>query len=184
MQNNVTEVTAKRRFSTFQVAVAALFAALVAVATMTLAFPIPATQGYFNLGDTFIYVAASIFGPFTGLIAGAGAAIADMVKAPGYVGVTFFVKSIEGFLVGFFVRLLSGKIKNFTLCVSIAVLIGGFEMVVGYFVYESFLYGYGTALSLVPVNVCQVLLGLVIAVPIIHAVLRVFPQFKNYLWRT
>jgi uncharacterized membrane protein len=63
----------------------------------------------------------------------------------------------------------------------IAILIGGFEMITGYFIYETFVYGYGVALAELPVNIVQMLFGLVIAVPIMHTVLRVFPQLKNYL---
>jgi len=166
----------------FQIAVAAIFAALVAVATLTFFIPIPVTGGYFNFGDTLIYVAALLFGPFAGLFAGMGAAIADVVVAPQYVLVTFVVKTIEGCLVGLFMKLFLSKIKSFTLCSVFAVLIGGFEMVLGYFVYESFLNGRAVALLEVPVNVVQMLFGLVIAVPIMHAVLHVFPRFKNYLY--
>jgi len=86
--------------------------------------------------------------------------------------------------VGFLMKKFNSKIKNFTLCAAIAVLIGGFEMVAGYFIFEVYMYGYAVALLEVPVNIGQMLLGLIIAVPIIHAVLRVFPQFKNYLQET
>jgi uncharacterized membrane protein len=174
-------VTKKSKMSTFQVAVAAVFAALVAVVTITFVVFLPASRGYFNLGDTVIYVAALLFGPFVGLIAGAGAAISDVVVAPSYVLVTFVVKSVEGFLVGFLVKRFNRRIKSVTLCAVLAVLIGGFEMIGGYFVFEFFMYGYGVALGELLVNVGQVLLGLIIAVPIVHVVLRVFPQFRSYL---
>ena len=56
-------------------------------------------------------------------------------------------------------------------------------MVAGYFLYEHFILGYPTALALVevPFNIIQMLVGLVIAVPVMHAVLRVFPQLKSYI---
>ena len=47
--------------SAFKIAVAAIFAALVAAATLLFVIPIPATSGYFNLGETLIYVAALLF---------------------------------------------------------------------------------------------------------------------------
>ena len=44
---------------------AAVFAALVFVVTSLIPpIPIPATGGYFNLGEATIYVAALLFGPF------------------------------------------------------------------------------------------------------------------------
>ena len=55
-------------------------------------------------------------------------------------------------------------------------------MVAGYFVYEQLVLGYpmGVALAEVPFNLVQMAVGLVIAVPIMHAVLEVFPQLKSY----
>ena len=79
------------------VAAGAIFAALVAAVTLTIAIPIPATSGYFNFGETLIYVAALLFGPFVGAIAGAGASLADLllgygIFAPG----TLVIKGVEG----------------------------------------------------------------------------------------
>lgn len=179
-----TKTNTKRRYrlSTFQMAIATIFAALVATVTVVTTIPIPATSGgIFNLGEAIIYVAALLFGPIVGLIAGAGAAIADIVVAPAYISTTFVIKAIEGFLVGYLIKRLNKKIKSLTLCASIAILVGGLEMVGGYFIYETFMWGYPVALVNVPFNIIQMLLGLIIAVPVIHAVLRVFPQLKNYL---
>ena len=44
-------------------ATAVVFAAFVTVATIIFAVSIPATSGYFNIGETMIYVAALLFGP-------------------------------------------------------------------------------------------------------------------------
>jgi uncharacterized membrane protein len=68
-----------------------------------------------------------------------------------------------------------------TLCATIAVVIGGFEMVLGYFLYETLVLAYPFALAAVevPFNIVQMLIGLVVAVPLMHAVLRVFPQLKS-----
>lgn len=164
----------------FKVAAAAIFAALVAAATLVFVVPIPATSGYFNLGETFIYVAALLFGSFVGAAAGAGATIADILVAVQFAPGTFTIKAIEGLLVG----ALNSKLKqkmNITLSATIAVIVGGFEMVLGYFLYEQLVLGYPLAAALleVPFNLVQMLIGLVIAVPVMHAVMRVFPQLKS-----
>jgi uncharacterized membrane protein len=173
-------VTKKYNTSTFKVATAAIFAALVAVVTLTFVIPIPILNGgYFNLGDALIYCAALLFGPFVGLIAGAGASIADILIAPHYASVTLVIKTTEGFLVGYLIKRL--KIKNLTLRASIAILIGGFEMVTGYFLFETYMLGYHAAVWGILVNLSQMLVGLIIAIPVMHAVLRVFPQLKMYL---
>lgn len=165
----------------FKIAAAAIFAALVATATLLFVVPIPATSGYFNLGETLIYVASLLFGPLVGTVAGAGASIADALVAAQYAPGTLTIKAIEGFLVGFLTKKINHKIKNLTISASIAIVVGGFEMVTGYFLYETLVLGYPAlvAASEVPFNIIQMLIGLVIAVPIMHAVLRIFPQLKS-----
>lgn len=165
----------------FKVAAAAIFAALVAAATLLFVIPIPATSGYFNLGETLIYVAALLLGPLVGAVAGAGASIADTLVAAQYAPGTLTIKAIEGFLVGFLTKRLNRKIKSLTICATIAIVIGGFEMVAGYFLYETLALGYPVALAAVevPFNIVQMLIGLIIAVPIMHAVLSIFPQLKS-----
>jgi uncharacterized membrane protein len=165
----------------FKIAVAAIFAALVAAATLLFVVPIPATSGYFNLGETLIYIAALLFGPLVGAMAGAGATIADALVAAQFAPGTFTIKAIEGFLVGFLYRKLVQKTKSITLSATIAITIGGFEMVLGYFLYETLIlsYPYSLAALEIPFNIVQMLIGLIIAVPVMHAVLRVFPQLKS-----
>jgi uncharacterized membrane protein len=169
--------------ATFKIAAAAIFAALVAAATLLFVIPIPATSGYFNLGETLIYVAALLFGPLVGLVAGAGASIADALVAAQYAPGTFTIKAIEGFLVGFLTKKLNLKLKSLTICATIAIIFGGFEMVAGYFLYETLALGYPVALAAVevPFNIIQMVIGMIIAVPIMHAVLRIFPQLKSQL---
>jgi uncharacterized membrane protein len=172
----------KYRRSTFQIAAATIFAAMVAAVTYISAVIIPvASGGFFNIGEVLIYSAAVLLGPFVGLIAGAGAVIADILIAPAYAPVTFIIKAVEGFLVGYLIKKLNRKIKSLTLCAIIAILIGGAEMVVGYFMYETFMWGYSVAIVNLPFNIIQMVTGLIIAVPIMHTVLRVFPQLRNYL---
>ena len=163
------------------IAVAAVFAALVFVATYSFAISIPATSGYFNLGETIIYVAALIFGPLAGALSGGiGAMIADALLAPQFAPGTLIIKGLEGAIVG----LLNQKLKKYTaslsLIATISIIIGGLEMVAGYFIYEQIVLGYplAAALAEVPFNVVQMTVGLVIAVPITHAIVRVFPQLK------
>src|SRR5665647_299014 len=165
----------------FKIATAAIFAALVAAATLLFVVPIPATSGYFNLGETLIYIAALLFGSVVGAGAGAGATLSDILVAAQFAPGTFTIKAIEGFLVGFLNKKINQKTRRITLSATIAVVIGGFEMVLGYFLYETLVLGYPFALAAVevPFNIVQMLIGLVIAVPVMHAVLRVFPQLKS-----
>ncbi len=169
---------------TVKVALTAVFAGLVFIATSQIPpIPIPATSGYFNVGEPIIYVAALLFGPLVGALSGGiGAMLADVylgfvVFAPG----TLVIKGAEGAIVGLLNLKLGKYIQNPTICAVVSVTIGGLEMVTGYFIYEQLVLGYPfiVALAEVPFNILQMLIGLAIAVPIMHAVLRVFPQLKS-----
>jgi len=166
--------------SAFRIAAATVFAALVAAVTYVTTIPLVG-GATFNLGEALIYSAALLLGPFVGAFAGVGAVIADISLAPSYVPVTPFIKAVEGFLVGYLIKRLNKRVKNLTLCAFVAILIGGFEMVGGYFVYEVFMWGYAYALGGLLFNIIQMLSGLIIAIPVMYAVLRVFPQLKIYL---
>ena len=175
------ETTKYTPSTSFKIAAATIFAAVVAVATLLFVVPIPATSGYFNLGETLIYVAALLLGPIIGATAGAGATIADILVAAQFAPGTFAIKGIEGYLVGFLNQKLNQKTKSITLSATIAIIIGGLEMVLGYFLYETLVLGYPFALAAVevPFNIVQMLIGLIVAVPVMHAVLKVFPQLKS-----
>jgi uncharacterized membrane protein len=88
----------------------AILTALVFGATMV-AMEIPATGGYFNLGETMVYTAAIIGGPIVGAIAGGiGSSLADIYSGYGnYAPGTLIIKGIEGFLVGYIFLYLSRK---------------------------------------------------------------------------
>ncbi len=76
-------MTTKEKFhisTTFALALASVFGALVFVVTSQIPpISIPATSGYFNLGEPVIYIVALVAGPLTGALAGGvGASLADV----------------------------------------------------------------------------------------------------------
>lgn len=92
----------KTALATIKLATTPIFTALVAVATIAFVISVPATSGYFNIGEAVIYVAAILFGPYVGAISGGvGAAIADLLLAPVYAPATIVIKACEGAIVGF-----------------------------------------------------------------------------------
>jgi uncharacterized membrane protein len=108
--------------------------ALVALATMVFTMYIPTTSGFFNIGESMIYVTAIVFGPGIGAFAGGvGSAMADLllgysIYAPG----TLVIKGLEGFVVGALYRRLSsveftrakGKRLSLGLSLGTSILIG------------------------------------------------------------
>jgi uncharacterized membrane protein len=164
-----------------QLAIAAVFAALVCIATIVFTISIPATSGYFNLGETVIYVAALLFGPYVGgLAGGVGAAIADMIMAAQFAPGTLIIKGVEGLIVSFLNRRLPKRMEKLSLNAIIAVIVGGLEMVAGYFLYENLVLSYSIAAATVeiPFNIVQMLVGLIVSIPVVRIVLRVFPQLR------
>lgn len=62
------------------VAAAGVMAALICIVTLLITFPIPATEGFFNIGDALVIIASLSFGPIVGgLAGGVGSALADAI---------------------------------------------------------------------------------------------------------
>lgn len=122
----------------FRVGIVAAFATLAFVGTTVIRIPIPATGGYFNLGDTFVMAAALLYGPWVGALVGLiGPAAADAVGFPQFILATGVVKFCEGGLVG----LLAGDPKKHATYRPLAALLAGVAVLVGgYFVFEAFIY--------------------------------------------
>jgi len=112
--------------------------ALAAIATMVIRIPIPATTGYFNIGDVFVVLAGLWLGPLAGaIVGGVGPTIADAIGFPVFIPATMLTKGLEGFIVGLIAsRASEGNVKVKT----IAAFAGGLTVVVGYFVFEAYIY--------------------------------------------
>ncbi|MDJ0808449.1 MAG: ECF transporter S component [Desulfobacterales bacterium] len=120
----------------FRVGVTVAFITLAFLGTTVIRIPIPATGGYFNLGDTFVMAAALLYGPLVGGAVGmVGPALADAVGFPQFILATGVVKGIEGLLIGLLSRrnASTGRIL-LALAVGIVVLVGG------YYLFEAHIY--------------------------------------------
>jgi uncharacterized membrane protein len=240
------------------VASTAVFTAFVAAATSVFSVTIPATNGYFNVGEIMVYTSALLMGPYVGAFAGGvGSMISDLsLGYPYYAPGTLVIKGLEGFIVGYLgtrifptitragwrgltvavglafssalayigITFLSGDlsptfggawgIPAFTINLDvpfyfwpvvaaiafaailaigfrhqtrsgqsiISVLLGGSEMVAGYYLYESFILtliapaSYTATLAPlteVPFNIAQALIGLLVAVPLVRSIKRI-----------
>ena len=120
------------------VGIIAAFATLAFIGTLVIRVPIPATGGYFNLGDTFVMIAALLYGPFIGGLVGLiGPALADAVGYPQFILATAIVKGFEGILVG----LIGGRSTGTSMVKPVVALAVGIAVIViGYFVFEAFIY--------------------------------------------
>lgn len=158
------------------VALVGIMIALVAVVTLLVRVPIPATQGYFNFSDVVIYFVAFSFGPWVGAAAGGiGPGLADLLGGYAqYAPITLIAHGLQGLAAGAIARdrgwpgLLLGW------------LVGSLAMVVVYLLGEIVLYGLGAALVEVPPNLLQNLGGGLLGIPLYYAVRRAYPPITRW----
>src|ERR1044072_3567835 len=75
----------------------AVLVGLAFLGTMFIRITIPATAGYFTLGDIFVILAGVGLGPRAGLVVGAlGPAAADAIGFPQFILATAIIKGLEG----------------------------------------------------------------------------------------
>ena len=150
---------------TRQVAAIGIMGALTTIATMIFVFPIPATSGYFNLGDTIVMITSLTFGPLVGAIAGGlGSGLADLLGGwYNWVIFTTIIKGIEGYVAGVIVT--RSNERNLKVLI-LAWVTGGALMVSGYFIVQVFMYGLGAAMVEIPFNMVQMLTSGIIGIPI------------------
>ena len=153
-------------------------AALTYVATNIIRVPIPATDGYINLGDCVVLLGAFLLGPVYGAAAGGiGSALADILSgyavfAPG----TFVIKALIAVIAAAILKALGSKAKAAPIVASIA---GEAWMLLGYFLYESIFLGYGLAAAgSIGGNAIQAVVGVILA-SALYAVLSKVPQIKK-----
>ena len=237
--------------TTIKLAITAIFTSLVCVATMVFSIYVPQTRGFFNIGETMVYITALLFGPLIGAFAGGvGSMFADLLLGyPQFAPATLIIKACEGGIVGalgrkrlkfgsklqwkaltFAVGLITGVLlggigslyysgpvefylgylpENPTSILFIppifwylmgalvvllialtgfvfepefgwlilTILVGGLEMVTGYFLYEQFFLGV-VAIAEVPVNIGQMTVGLIVSIPVVRAVWRSLPSLR------
>jgi len=91
-----------KKLSPLNLAVTAVFTALVCVVTMIFSIYVPATEGFFNVGESMVFLSALLFGPFVGAFAGGvGSMLADLLLGyPHYAPATLLIKACEGAVVG------------------------------------------------------------------------------------
>lgn len=172
------------------VAICGIMIALETVSTILISIRIPATEGYFNLGEMIIYFTAILFGPIVAMLTGGvGAALADIILGYStFAPATLIIKGLEGFFVGYFYGILSKNRKFFRFKTNtggeqnqnmgkdvqriiISIIPGMVVMVSGYFIFELIIgVAVEAALFEVFVNVMQCLVGAILAIILVPTV--------------
>lgn len=149
-------------------------AALACVATMIIKIPSP-LKGYLNLGDCIVLTAGWLLSPTYGfLAAGLGSALADVFSGyVTYAPATFIIKGLMALIAFYGFKLLNKKIGNLPSRI-ISGIVAEIVMILGYFVFEGFLYGFIPSAVNIPANGVQGIAGLIIGVILI----KVFEKNK------
>lgn len=122
--NSKSTVTLKK------LVMAALFAALACVATMSIKIPTPGTSGYIHPGDAIVILAGVVLGPAWGFLAGGiGSAMADLLGGYFvYVPITFVIKGLVSLCSALLYRKVGKNSKSRTQQSSSAVLLISFSL--------------------------------------------------------
>ena len=161
---------------TRKIVMASMLAALCCVATMIIKIPSP-LKGYINLGDSIVLLSGWLLTPAYGFIAaGIGSALADVFSGYLlYAPATFAIKGVMAIIAHFCHRSMQNKIGS-----TPSRIIGGgvaeIVMILGYFVFEGFLYGFMPSVVNIPANAVQGVAGIIIGMLLI----KVFEKTKIF----
>ena len=157
----------------------ALLTALTCVTTMAVKIPSP-LNGYLNLGDAAVLLSAFLLSPVYGCFAaGVGSALADLFSGYAlYAPATLVIKAGMALIVFFVLRLFASH-RTAVWARGLAALLAEIWMVLGYYLFEGVLYGFGASLVNIPANAVQGAVGAVLGVLLAHMVDKISPTQKN-----
>ncbi len=159
---------------TKRIVITALMASMVCVATMIIKIPSP-MKGYLNIGDCIVLLCGWLLAPGYGFVAaGLGSALADMFS--GYIiyaPATFLIKGAMALIAFACFKLMHKRIGKLPSQIIGAVL-AEIVMVLGYYVFEGFMYGFIPSAVNIPANAVQGAAGLILGIVLV----KVFERLK------
>lgn len=159
---------------TKKIVLAALMAALTCIATMAIKIPSP-LHGYLNLGDCIVLAAGWMLSPTYGfLAAGLGSALADILSGyVAYAPATLVIKGLMALIAFYGFKMLN---KKFGVLPSMIIsgIAAELMMILGYFVFEGFLYGFIPSMVNIPANAVQGAAGLIFGITL----MKMFEKIK------
>ena len=154
---------------TKRIVITALMAAMVCVATMIIKIPSP-MKGYLNIGDCIVLLCGWLLAPGYGFVAaGLGSALADIFSGYiTYAPATFLIKGSMALIAVACFKLMNKRIGKLPSQIVGAVL-AEIAMVLGYFVFEGFMYGFIPSAVNIPANAVQGAVGLILGIILVKA---------------
>ncbi len=165
--------------SIYKIALCALFTALVFVATYFIAIPMPAV-GYVNLGDAFVSLSCWVLGPIGAICAGVGSALADLMLGYAiYAPATLVIKASMSISCYFIFKVFK-KFSSYPISLIVSALVAELIMILGYFLFEGILYGFGTAVLNILFNTIQGAISITVSNIVVN-VLFASKTVKKYI---
>lgn len=143
----------------FKLCLTGLLAAMIAVFTAFVKIPTGINNGYLHFGDSMIYLAGCIVGPFGIISAAIGGALADILAGAAMWAVpTAIIKAFNCLpfvLASRIYKKKNGEQKIVNTYTVLMTVVSAFVTVFGYLLAESLLYSFPTALTSVPFSLVQ-----------------------------
>ena len=161
----------KSKNATQKLVLSSLVAALICAATALIKLPTP--LGYIHAGDAPVVLAAYLLSPTYGfLAAGIGSCLADVFSGYAmYAPVTFVIKG-GMVLIIYWIQKFPLKSNKPLFLQIVATFCAELLMVLGYYVFEGVLYGFGAALVAIPFNILQGLVGMSLGILLVRVLKR------------
>lgn len=159
--------TMKNKRTTYLVS-AAMLAALITVATAFVRIPTGIGSGYIHLGDSVVYLAASMLPPPYAMCAAAvGGSLADILAGAAiWAPATLIIKALNVLPFCLLKKNPEGFMRKRS---AAAASVSGIITVAGYFIAEAIMYSPQSALASIPFNLVQAVGGAVIFCVIAYA---------------
>ena len=142
-----------------KITLTAIFAALVAVTTAFIKVPTGINEGYLHFGDSMIYLAGCLLGPYAAVAAAIGGALADVLAGAAVWAIpTAIIKACNSvpFIIAtaMYVKC-KGSHKIIHLSTLLMTLVSGLITIFGYLLAEGLMYSFPSALTSVPFSIVQ-----------------------------
>lgn len=133
--------------------------------------PVPATNGFVNLVEAGIFIAALLGGARSGMIVGglSGLLLDLLAGYPQWMIFSLVIHGLEGYVVGYF-----GYQKRISSQV-VGLILGSVIMVVGYLLAGALLYNWAAGVASIIGNIAQAVMGLIVAL-VLMPVFKRMPQ--------
>lgn len=136
-----------------------LMAAIIAVFTAFVKMPTGINEGYLHFGDSMVYIAGCLLGPFGAISAAIGGGLADVLAgAPVWAIPTAIIKACNAvpfiLATNYYIKK-KGQFKIINWYTIPMVVVSGLITIFGYLLAEGLMYSFPSALTSVPFNIVQ-----------------------------